>query len=176
MTSQYTAMRKAYPELWQRWYKMNKRCNDNEPYYETVKCCADWNIDISGEQGFINFVEDMGDDFKEELVLDRYPNPAGDYSPDNTRWTTTTENNRNQRFHKLTERGQWLIKMCEKWGYSQRTRVRFWSRQNRGWSYEDTVNVPPKYGNRYGRTIAKKQKKPKYFGKIIGWFKPKSSV
>ena len=175
MTSQYTAMRKAHRQLWDRWYKMCKRCNDNELYYDDVKVCDDWNIDISGEQGFINFVEDMGDDFREELVLDRI-DPKGDYDAHNVRWTTTTQNNRNRRFHKYTERGQYLIKMCEKWGYSQKTRVRFWNRLRRGWSYEDTLNVPPRYGNRLGKTPAKKQKKPKYFGKVLGWFKSKSSV
>ena len=173
---QYTAMRKAYRELWGRWYRMNKRCRDNEAGYRDIKVCEDWCMDISGEQGFINFVEDIGDDFREDLVLDRHPDPKGHYQIDNVRWTTVTQNNRNQRFHTYTERGRWLIKMCEKWGYSAKTRVRFWNRLHRGWSYEDTVNVPPKTGNRYRSIQNAKPKKPKYFGKIIGWLKPKSSV
>jgi hypothetical protein len=179
MTSQYTAMRKAYPTLWRKWWRMCQRCNNNEIYYRDVSVCASWNIDISGEQGFINFVEDMGDDFREDLVIDRYPDPKGDYSPDNVRWTTVTENNRNRRFHKYTERGQALTKMYEKWGHSTAVKQRFWSRAKRGWNFEDIVNVPPYQGNRYSKIRhqkSKKSTKPKYFGNIIGWFKPKSSV
>ena len=176
---QYTAMRKAYPNLWRRWWRMCARCNNNETYYRDVKVCDDWNIDIAGEQGFINFVEDMGDDFREDLVIDRYPDPKGDYAPDNVRWTTVTENNRNQRFHKYTERGRALIRMCEKWGYTKAARVRFHNRLRRGWSLDATVNQPPSNGNRFVGSIKKKPKKStksKYFGKVLGWFKPKSSV
>jgi hypothetical protein len=169
MTSQYTAMRKAHRELWGRWYKMCKRCNDNERYYHDVKVCDDWNKDISGELGFINFVTDMGDDFREELVLDRI-DPKGNYDAHNCRWTTTTENNRNQRYHKYTERGRYMALMMEKWGHSTKSKQRFWSRLNRGWSYEETLNVPPH------KMRHRSKPKPKYFGKIIGWFKSKTSV
>ena len=145
--SRYTTARKNNKILWSRWYRMCQRCNNNELYYDDVKVCDDWNIDISGEQGFLNFLDDMGDDFDEQLTLDRI-DPKGPYDAHNCRWVTPTVQNRNTRFHKYTERGKALTKMLEKWGHSKRTKQRFWQRTRRGWSYEDTINIEPNLSNR----------------------------
>ncbi|OUV75340.1 MAG: hypothetical protein CBC91_07530 [Rickettsiales bacterium TMED131] len=175
---QYTAMRKANRNFWGRWYQMNMRCINNEPAYEDVSVCAEWHIELSGEQGFLNFAEDMMEDFDEDLTLDRI-DPRGQYDAHNCRWVSRTVQNRNTRFHKHTERGQALTKMYEKWGHNKAVKQRFWSRHKRGWSFDDIVNVPPDQSNRYSKIRHQKPKKStksKYFGKILGWFKPKSSV
>jgi len=152
--SRYTTARKHNKILWRRWYRMCQRCNKNELYYDDVKVCDDWNIDISGEQGFINFLDDMGDDFDEQLTLDRI-DPKGPYDAHNCRWVTPTVQNRNTRFHKYTKRGKALTRMLEKWGHSKRTKQRFWSITKGGWNFEDIMNRPPSLSNRLGHSITK---------------------
>ena len=170
----YTALRKKNRNFWGRWYQMNKRFINNEPSDEDVSVCEDWHLEISGDQGFLNFAEDMMDDFEEHLTLDRI-DPKGNYDAHNCRWVDRTVQNRNTRWHKYTERGLALKRMTDKYGHSKKVKQRFWNRARAGWSWDDIINIEPKYGNRIGRNI-KKPTKTKIFGKIAGWFKPKSSV
>ena len=143
MASFFTQVRKHNKALWQRWYKMTQRCEQNWEYYEDVSICDDWNRDVVGpEQAFLNFWEDMGDDFDESLTLDRI-DPNGNYEPHNCRWATVKTQNNNHRFHH-TDRGRWLLKAKEKWGNGQTTRIRFWRRVKKGWSFEDAAMTPPK--------------------------------
>ena len=158
MASRYTSIRKAEPRLWRIWYRMNRRCEDNERGYEDVEVHEDYSKDISGEQGFVNFADDFWDTYQDDLSIDRI-NPAGNYEYTNMRWATPTQQNRNTRFHKLTERGRMLTEMHKRWGHSVRTKQRFWSRLQRGWSYEDTINIPPSYGNRMGQSSPKARHK-----------------
>lgn len=143
MASFFTQVRKHNKALWHRWYKMTQRCEQKWKYYEDVSICDDWNRDVVGpEQAFLNFWEDMGDDFDESLTLDRI-DPNGNYEPHNCRWATVKTQNNNHRFHH-TDRGRWLTKAKEKWGDGQTTRIRFWRRIKRGWSLEDAAMTPPK--------------------------------
>lgn len=53
---------------------------------------------------FKNFYEDVQASWKLGLQLDRYPNITGNYSPDNFRWATIKEQQRNKTSSKLTEK------------------------------------------------------------------------
>ena len=170
----YTALRKANRNFWGRWYQMNMRRIRNEPGYSDVSVCDDWHIEISGEQGFLNFAEDMMDDFEEDLTLDRI-DPKGNYDAHNCRWVDRTVQNRNTRWHKYSERGLALKRMTDKYGHSKKVKQRFWNASKAGWSWDDIVNVEPHHGNKVNKNI-KKPTKTKIFGKIAGWFRPKSSV
>lgn len=143
MAGYFSQVRKHNIKLWHRWYKMNQRVHKKYEYYETVKICPEWDMEVSGpEQAFLNFWEDMGDDFDEELTLDRI-DPNGDYEPHNSRWASHKVQNNNHRFHH-TERGRWLQRAKKKWGDNQLTRIRFWRRVKKGWSLEDAAMIPPK--------------------------------
>lgn len=80
------------------WGSMHQRCSnpkhDNWKHYggRGIKVCERW----SGEQGFENFLSDMGER-PPGMTLDRYPNPDGNYEPGNVRWATATQQNRNKR-------------------------------------------------------------------------------
>lgn len=67
MSSLYTELRKEHLKTWRIWYVMNQRCdpvwrkrylrNDNS-YYDI---CDEWSREESGEEGFINFFDEVGD-------------------------------------------------------------------------------------------------------------------
>ena len=143
MAGHFSSIRKNNIKLWHRWYKMNQRVEEKYEYYEHVKICDDWSRDVMGpETAFLNFWEDMGDDFDESLELDRI-DPHGDYEPHNCRWTTRLVNVNNTRFHH-TEYGKWLIWARKNWGNTSTTRIRYWRRVKLGWSCEDAARTPPK--------------------------------
>lgn len=162
--SSYSAHRKAHITFWRRWYAMNQRTHLRpEPNYKDVKVCDDWHIEISGEQGYLNFVEDMFDDFEEHLELDRI-DPYGNYDAHNCRWVDKKTQNNNHRFHH-TERGRWLTWARSHWGDSKATKIRFHSRMRRGYTPQEAAEIPPNPGNNIKRLrsnptkLAKKHKK-----------------
>lgn len=93
-----------YHELYPIWRSMHQRCNDPNlkahPDYggRGIKVCDRW----SGPDGFPNFLADMGERPK-GLTLERINN-NGNYEPDNCRWATPTEQQRNRRNTRLTEK------------------------------------------------------------------------
>lgn len=74
---------------------MINRChNPNNSSYARygalgVYVCERWRED------FLNFLGDMGER-PEGKTLDRYPDPAGPYAPDNCRWATPVEQRQNR--------------------------------------------------------------------------------
>lgn len=82
--------------LYDRYSKMIKRCYDKNNgrynYYGArgIKVCDRW------LESFNNFLDDMEDSFKEGLELDRIDN-NGNYSPENCRWVTHSENMLNRK-------------------------------------------------------------------------------
>lgn len=88
---------KSHP-LYERWRCMIRRCTDTNnisyPNYGArgITVCERWTT-------FDNFIEDMGlppDGF----TLDRIDND-GNYEPDNCRWVSVAENNRNRPHARL---------------------------------------------------------------------------
>lgn len=79
------------------------QCKSNASYENYggrgIGICASWLM--PGQNGFLNFLTDMGER-PEGMTLDRR-DPDGDYTPENCRWATTKEQRANQRRKKLTE-------------------------------------------------------------------------
>jgi hypothetical protein len=101
------------------WAQMRKRCADpSDKSFANyggrgIKVCERW-------AAFENFYADMGPRPSPKHTLDRRDND-GDYSPDNCRWATKTEQTRNRRNAiTVTLRGQTkpLMVWCEELGFN----------------------------------------------------------
>jgi hypothetical protein len=81
--------------LYSVWIGMRRRCNSlkskDYPNYggRGITVCERW-------QNFKLFLEDMEDSFIEGLTLDRKEN-NGNYTPENCKWSTITEQNNNKK-------------------------------------------------------------------------------
>jgi len=82
--------------LYQTWMNMKSRCyNPNNPAFASyggrgIRVCDRW------LQSFWAFVEDVGER-PVDHTLDRYPNRDGNYGPDNFRWASHKQQQRNMR-------------------------------------------------------------------------------
>ena len=85
---------------WRSWMAMRQRCLDpNRPMRQRysargIRICKRW-------EKFENFLADMGERPKGKS-LDRFPDPAGNYTPRNCRWATPGQQAHNRRDNKLT--------------------------------------------------------------------------
>lgn len=96
---------------------LNPNANEFKRYGgRGVKVCARW----LGHDGFENFHTDMGPRPSVQHSVDRQDND-GDYTPDNCRWATRTEQARNTRVVKANKSGimgVWWRKNKQRWDVS----------------------------------------------------------
>lgn len=124
------------------WTSMLGRCfNSNDERWEDyggrgISVCERW------RGSFENFLADMGPRPSPEHSLDRYPDPDGNYEPDNCRWATRSEQQRNRRCTPVLEyKGERrpLIEWAERLGIPYQTLS---TRIRRGWSVERAMTAP----------------------------------
>lgn len=119
----------------------NEKCNRWDDYGgRGITVCPEW----QGPRGFEQFLIDMGERPSPEHTLDRYPDNDGGYCPENCRWATRSDQQRNKRTTKLIEfegRSQSAYAWAEEWGMTPAT---FCSRRDRGYSMSQIKNIAVK--------------------------------
>jgi hypothetical protein len=99
-----------------------------------IEVCERW----LGESGFTNFLSDMGQRPTQDLSIERIDNNK-DYSPDNCRWATRLEQNRNSR-HNVVLNIDGLQLPVTVWAERSQTKVAtIRDRLRRGWSHREAV-------------------------------------
>ena len=95
------------------WENMLKRCyNENSISYKYygakgIRVCARW------MESFVNFLADMGVRRK-GTSIDRI-DPCGNYEPQNCRWATARQQQRNRRASHKDETNEWVAVMEAVW-------------------------------------------------------------
>ena len=118
MASYYTELRKEYLKTWQIWYVMNQRSDPKwrKKYIPRHKStyfaiCDEWSIKESGEEGFINFFDCVGD---LEHVSDLHRiDTTKPYGPNNIVKGDVTSRAHSAR-HYLSETATWARRAVEK--------------------------------------------------------------
>lgn len=133
------------------WSGMRQRCNnikgDKYHYYggRGIAVCGSW-------LKFENFFKDMGECPK-GLTLERIDNSKG-YSPDNCKWATRSEQNRNQRLKKTNKTGVSGV---------------FWNKKNQKYQVAIKKNYKQHYIGQFVSLEqafnARKEAEQKYWGK-----------
>ena len=134
----------AHP-LYSVWNNMKLRCRGSRAPYKGVTVCARWLVKGNrfwGQPGFENFLADMGPRPTVNHQKDRYPDSSGNYEPNNCRWVTPLEQQRNRRNnHVLVFRGRrqpvsaWAIEL----GIDSATIL---TRLQYGWSVSRALLTP----------------------------------
>ena len=126
--------------LYSIWNTMMDRCFDkNSKNYANygnrgITVCTDW-------LSVVNFIKDMATLYKKGMQIDRIDN-NGNYCPENCRWVTCKENQRNRRSnHILTYKGaaKTIIEWSEILGIGSTT---LRGRLQKGWTVEQTLETP----------------------------------
>lgn len=133
LTSEY----KTWIGIKTRCYNLN---NEKYPIYggRGIKVCDKW----LGEEGFINFLKDMGNKPSSNHSIDRI-NVNGNYCPENCKWSTRSEQQRNKTNTKfITFKGETLSlpDWCDKLKISKSTLIK---RLNK-WTIDEAFTKPIK--------------------------------
>lgn len=132
------------------WHSLRERTrNPNCPCYlqygaKGITCCERWNK-------FENFLEDMGERPGKEYSIDRIDNTLG-YTPENCRWATHTEQNRNRScciYIEIEGKKQTVKEWSIELGIKRQTIER---RLKLGWSDYDAVTQPVVRGQKFKKS------------------------
>ncbi len=138
---------KDIPE-YEVWKKMRQRCcNPRHTSYRNyggrgIEVCSRWDA-------FRAFLDDMGHRPSPKHSLDRIDN-GGNYEPENCRWATPQQQQRNRRNnHLLTHNGQTMsiAEWSDQTGIHRRTLLNRISRN--GWTVERALTTPETGGKQF---------------------------
>ena len=127
--------------LYNVWKSMRQRCNNRKSHdykwygMDGVKICEEWEDFAS----FRKWATENG--YKSGLTIDR-ADSKGPYSPENCRWVTIQEQQKNKRnVLKFLYLGDLYTvdTFCDKFGISK---AMFYDRKHKGWSLDQIATTP----------------------------------
>ena len=136
-----TSHGKSGTRLYRIWAGMKARCaypkNISYPRYggRGITVCDEW---LHNFQAFYDWA--MANGYRDDLSIDRI-DADGNYCPENCRWATPKEQNRNTRSNRyITINGETecLAEWCEKYKIPM---VMVWKRLKHGWSIEEALGI-----------------------------------
>ena len=142
-------LKNADPSLLHKWRSMVSRCygkHECPTLYQlhNIKICDEW----LGDSGFYNFQSwAISNGYKPGLFIDRV-DTRGNYAPDNCRFVTQKENNRNRRDTVYVQYNGESVKLCELCEALDVPRNVVYSRLKNGWSAERAVVFDKPYAPR----------------------------
>jgi len=142
----YSELRKEHLAEWRIWYKMIYSCREDQKYYVETQVCDDW----QGEEGFIQWLDDLGPRPSDDHVLNRI-NKLGNYEKGNVEWALKPKCYETLRLdHTAYGAGLKTAKQNGIPGEMYRRRVKEF-----GWSIKDASTIPTSPGRKYylDRTI-----------------------
>jgi hypothetical protein len=128
------------------WWAAKQRCRPNHPNPKTRRNYGDRGITMcdrwsNRETGFTSFLADMGER-PPGTTLDRYPDPNGNYEPDNCRWATPDQQQSNRRVTRrlfINGHSKLLAEVALESGLSARC---IWGRIRKGTPPEIAISIP----------------------------------
>ena len=160
--------------LYSRYYKIKERCyNPNAKSYHRyggrgIRMCDEWLVSY---EAFRNWA--LANGYSSDLAIDRIDND-GDYSPQNCRFVTLSENNqkrRTTRYFTIDGVTKNLTQWCNDYGLNFHTVL---YRLRRGWDIERALNEPiiknirnkeELVGRQFGRLHVERYAGDEYIGK-----------
>jgi hypothetical protein len=132
--------------LYGTWNSMIRRC-----YYKTahqkrykdrgIKVCDRWRFGEQGLTGFECWLNDMGPRPSKHHSLDRIDN-NGDYSPENCRWSTQIEQQRNRSSNHLVIFNGRKMTFTEAFQLVGLKEGTAWARLSNGWTEYEALTIP----------------------------------
>lgn len=141
--------------LYSRWYTMRRRCYDPKfivyRYYggKGIGVCEEWRNDYLAFQRWA-----LGHGWKKNLTLDRI-DPHGNYSPDNCRWITLSEQQCNRAEWNIPVTVNGETRLAGHWADRNRIpRSLVFARIRRlGWDPEKAVTTPSSHNGKRPLTV-----------------------
>ena len=144
---------------------MLNRCSSQAKAFDTyskhdIKVCDEW---IASYESFEKWALSNG--YADGLCIDRMDTHRG-YSPDNCRWITRKENNRNRTDTVFVEYRGKTVKLCE---LCEAHGIRYkvvYSRLRMGWDIERAISQPIRQRASHPYRLSQKDRSPRHHLKI----------
>lgn len=131
-----------YSRLYVIWNNMKKRCYNpkNKSFKDYggrgIEVCDEWKTDFS-----VFYTWAINNGYNDTLTIDRINND-GNYEPNNCRWATKLEQNKNTRHNRLITLDG-ITKCISDWAKEYKLNYNtLIDRLNRGWSEEKAIKTP----------------------------------